>query len=47
VDALGLPESRDLSFSPIAWLLEPFRNRNLNLDSEHIAQAIPETGEPR
>ncbi len=46
VDALGLPDARDLAFSPIAWLLEPFRNRNLDLGSERIAQAAPETGEP-
>jgi len=27
--ALGLPQDRDLAFSPVAWLDEPFRRRNL------------------
>lgn len=45
-DALGLPEARHLTFSPIAWLLEPFQSRNLDLDSERTARAVPETGEP-
>jgi len=33
-DALGLPEGRHLTFSPIAWLVEPFRSDNLNLDEQ-------------
>ena len=28
---LGLPERRELAFSPLAWLDEPFRRRNLGL----------------
>jgi sterol desaturase/sphingolipid hydroxylase (fatty acid hydroxylase superfamily) len=31
-DALGLPEARELAFSPVAWLDEPFRVRNLDPD---------------
>lgn len=30
--ALGLPEARELAFSPGAWLDEPWRRRNLDLD---------------
>lgn len=37
-DALGLPEARDITFSPIAWLLEPFKNRNLHLASVRVNQ---------
>jgi sterol desaturase/sphingolipid hydroxylase (fatty acid hydroxylase superfamily) len=37
-DALGLPEARHLSFSPIAWLMEPFRSRNLSLSVENSSQ---------
>jgi hypothetical protein len=29
--ALGLPEARELAFSPLAWLDEPLRRRNLDL----------------
>jgi sterol desaturase/sphingolipid hydroxylase (fatty acid hydroxylase superfamily) len=29
--ALGLPEGRELAFSPLAWLDEPLRSRNLGL----------------
>ncbi len=31
--ALGLPEARELAFSPWAWLDEPFRPRNLEVDA--------------
>jgi sterol desaturase/sphingolipid hydroxylase (fatty acid hydroxylase superfamily) len=30
--SLGLPECRDLAFSPLAWLGEPFSRRNLDVD---------------
>ncbi|MGR8919279.1 MAG: sterol desaturase family protein [Gammaproteobacteria bacterium] len=30
-DALGLPEGRETAFSPLQWLVEPFRRRNLGL----------------
>jgi sterol desaturase/sphingolipid hydroxylase (fatty acid hydroxylase superfamily) len=33
-DALGLPEARELAFSPLAWLDEPLRSRNLELKRE-------------
>jgi sterol desaturase/sphingolipid hydroxylase (fatty acid hydroxylase superfamily) len=39
-DALGLPEARELTFSPIAWLLEPFQPRNLNLNPEQVRSEI-------
>ncbi len=42
-DALGLPEARNLAFSPIAWLLEPFQRRNLGLASERAVQAAKKT----
>jgi len=29
--SIGLPEGRELAFSPLAWLDEPFRQRNLGL----------------
>ena len=29
--SIGLPEARELAFSPVAWLDEPFRHRNLGL----------------
>lgn len=29
--AIGLPEERRLAFSPVAWLSEPFKRRNLHL----------------
>lgn len=32
VDALGLPEARELAFSPLSWLDEPWRRRNLDVD---------------
>ena len=32
-NALGLPDARDITFSPIAWLLEPFKTRNLHVAS--------------
>ena len=41
IDALGLPEARELCFSPIAWLLEPFRSRNLNLASVRAVKQVP------
>lgn len=44
--ALGLPEARELSFSPIAWLLEPFRSRNLNLASERVVQSARKKAKP-
>jgi sterol desaturase/sphingolipid hydroxylase (fatty acid hydroxylase superfamily) len=28
-DAIGLPENRELAFSALAWVTEPFRGRNL------------------
>ncbi len=31
-DALGLPHARELAFSPVAWLDEPLRSRNLDLN---------------
>ena len=37
-DALGLPDARDITFSPIAWLLEPFKTRNLHLASLRVNQ---------
>ncbi len=45
VDALGLPEARDLTFSPIAWLLEPFRSHNLNLEPEQAVHTMRESSE--
>jgi len=44
-DALGLPEARHLTFSPIAWLLEPFRSHNLNLEPEQAVQTLRESSE--
>jgi len=38
VDALGLPEGRELAFSPIAWLSEPLRRRNLALAERAVNQ---------
>lgn len=35
-DALGLPYARDLSYSPVAWLVEPFRGDNLDLNQKEI-----------
>jgi sterol desaturase/sphingolipid hydroxylase (fatty acid hydroxylase superfamily) len=32
IDALGLPQARELAFSAIAWFDEPFRRRNLDLN---------------
>lgn len=37
-EALGLPEARELAFSPVAWLTEPFASRNLR-----PAESIPAT----
>lgn len=31
-EALGLPDARELAFSPVAWLDEPLRRRNLDLN---------------
>lgn len=31
---LGLPEGRELAFSPLAWIAEPLRRRNLGLARE-------------
>lgn len=33
-DALGLPYARELAFSPLAWLVEPFKSRNLSLSTD-------------
>ena len=44
--ALGLPEARNLSFSPLAWLLEPFQSRNLNLASERVVQSARKKATP-
>lgn len=40
--ALGLPEARHLSFSPLAWLMEPFQSRNLSLSTENSSQTALE-----
>ena len=45
VDALGLPAARNLTFSPIAWLLEPFLQRNLDLEPERALQTVREKRE--
>jgi sterol desaturase/sphingolipid hydroxylase (fatty acid hydroxylase superfamily) len=37
-DALGLPDARDITFSPIAWLLEPIKTPNLHLASLRVNQ---------
>ena len=42
-NALGLPEARRLAFSPLAWLVEPFRARNLDLSSVDASSYAPET----
>jgi len=36
-DALGLPEARALAFSPLAWLDEPCRRRNLEPGAAAVA----------
>lgn len=36
--SIGLPERRDLAFSPIAWLTEPFRPRNLHLAASNASE---------
>jgi sterol desaturase/sphingolipid hydroxylase (fatty acid hydroxylase superfamily) len=36
-DALGLPEARELAFSPLAWLDEPCRRRNLEPGAAAVA----------
>ncbi|MDW3094675.1 MAG: sterol desaturase family protein [Gammaproteobacteria bacterium] len=33
-DAIGLPEGRDIAFSPVHLVTEPFSTRNLNLKNE-------------
>lgn len=38
-NALGLPEHRELAFSPTAWLSEPFRKRNLDLAQAPASEA--------
>jgi sterol desaturase/sphingolipid hydroxylase (fatty acid hydroxylase superfamily) len=40
--ALGLPESRELAFSPVAWLDEPIRNRNLDINRRRAVGVTPE-----
>lgn len=35
-DALGLPEARELAFSPVAWLDEPLRRRNLDINRRRL-----------
>ncbi len=42
-NALGLPEARHLIFSPLAWLVEPFRPRNLDLNSVNTISSARET----
>lgn len=32
-NAMGLPDNRELAFSPLAWVTEPFHPRNLALDA--------------
>jgi len=46
-DALGLPEGRHLTFSPIGWLLEPFRKDNLALSQEHAATTSNHSGKTK
>lgn len=38
--ALGLPDARELAFSPVAWLMEPFASRNLR-PAETSPAAMP------
>ncbi len=38
--SLGLPEARGLAFSPLAWLAEPFRARNLRLAQNASASKV-------
>lgn len=46
--ALGLPEGRDLAFSPIAWLEEPLSRRNLSLATGGpAADGKPDNSAPR
>lgn len=40
-DSLGLPEARDLAFSPTAWLSEPFARRNLDLERRFRGTGAP------
>lgn len=40
-DAIGLPEQRNLAFSPLAWVTEPFSGRNLSVDSGARAKQTP------
>lgn len=37
-DAIGLPEDRELAFSAVAWVTEPFRGRNLSLSRDGVAE---------
>lgn len=32
-NSIGLPDGRDLFLSPLAWIIEPISNQNLNLNS--------------
>lgn len=43
VDAIGLPDRRDLAFSPLAWLTEPFRGRNLHLSRPPASKSSSST----
>ncbi|HSG91067.1 MAG TPA: sterol desaturase family protein [Pseudomonadales bacterium] len=45
-EALGLPEGRELAFSPVAWLTEPLRRRNLALADGASDDAGAGTGAP-
>jgi hypothetical protein len=38
IDALGLPEARELAFSPVAWFDEPWRGRNLDINRRRVAR---------
>jgi sterol desaturase/sphingolipid hydroxylase (fatty acid hydroxylase superfamily) len=40
-DAIGLPEDRELALSPLAWVTEPFRGRNLSVDSTRQPEQAP------
>lgn len=37
-EAIGLPDARDRSFSPLAWLNDPLRNDNLGLRSKAASE---------
>ena len=34
IDKIGLPEGRNLIFSPLSWICEPFSSRNMNLETK-------------